>query len=273
LASPSVDSASMLAQLGSSTDVEWLDSIAHGESRLHQAAVASNLATATHTLVHLSSSENVMIRNRVAGHPNTPLELVLSFLSGDAETEKGIRSAAARNSNLPLPTIDELSNSKDLAILQGVVRNPKASKELIAKVLDGLGDLETFDKVQVVEGALKNPNVPARFLEKYAKSDIEKLKILVASNINTPQKVLGELARDSSITVSTEACYNYSTSMFDAAKFFYDQLESGGILLDAEGEKVAAIEARADRELAALGYDESTLDSITFKMKLKVLSA
>jgi len=88
----------------------------------------------------LALSEDVRTRERVAGDPSTPPE-VLKQLARDEDW--GVRAAVAKNFNTPSSVLRQLAQDEDVAVRLNVADNPNTPREVLQQLArDEDGDVQ-----------------------------------------------------------------------------------------------------------------------------------
>lgn len=219
------------------------------------ALLPQNVALSSDVLINLSKHPYKGVREWVAKHPQTPLEL-LGELALDEEFR--VRATVAGNLNTSLKTLlKELARSTKTChtvayLICGTSQDTPEkedmldllatlstwSVEAIVQQLIQMGHLKTqqflarrrdlpieaieqlaqINDVEVQQAIAQNPNTPGHVLKRLAKSENLAIKGQVATNMNTPNSVLEELADHPLKQIRHGAMTNLNLSPESAAK-------------------------------------------------------
>jgi hypothetical protein len=151
-------------------------------TKLH---VLSNPSLTEAQLQNFSLDPDSTIREHVALHPNTSLNLLLKLLQDDVGE---VRSCAAENSNLGRELCVLLSTSADEYIRSGVAANIKTPKGILTKYVN--------DTESVRSSLAINKTAPKRILD-ILSTDVSNItRANVALNEKCSTNILKELAKD-----------------------------------------------------------------------------
>lgn len=156
-------------------------------------------------LENLSNEEDILIKEFVASHKDTP-ENVLEDLSNIEN--KFIKETVAQNENTSPETLEK--------IFDFVKENDSELNKLFSNDLD-----------PIKEALAANPNTPEEILDNLSQ-DKDSVKLLVAQNLKTSSETLGFLAFANNSTVADEAMFNPSFEV-SFARTLLNLLDEAGI--------------------------------------------
>lgn len=170
---------------------------------------------------YLANHPYVWVRWRLATHLKTPLS-VLRLLSKDKSWR--VREGVVMNSNIPFSMLKQLSRDRSKKVKETVKLYLSIRKdediEAQAKKLERLSkhkDEEVRVKVAI------NPYTPERILGKLSKDESARVRTCVASNIMTPKEVLVRLSKDTWFKVRAEVAFNKRTPVKTLIKLSRDE--------------------------------------------------
>ena len=184
----------------------------------------------------LAQDKNYLIRSQVASNPATPID-VLEILANDLYNNDGsyyVRQEVSRNSSVPVNILRQLSRDLSCSFIVGY--NPNTPVDILEKFIEN-------NNRKAIYGMTKNPSTPSHILAEISRlypndlnftlPDISRhqntpaetlsilatytgnngyaLRIGVAGNINTPPKILVNLALDRDKRVKIAVASNQNT--------------------------------------------------------------
>lgn len=179
-------------------------------------AKAGNNNTPPEALARLASdsyNNGSIIRRIIARNPITPKK-TLEYLKND---EWHVRLGVASNPNTPLDTLSELADSSDVNIAYEAKRNLERNNQTIqqASNLNTSPEILTRlaqSKYEIVRRYVaSNPNTPTKILD-YLKNSTKKVRIAIAENPHTPEKTLDYLKGDCETEVRIAVTQSPQTS-------------------------------------------------------------
>lgn len=155
--------------------------------------VAQNPNIPLKILEALAKDSNFDVRMAVIRNPQTP-ERIMEQLAEDIIT-CGMYSLEeiAKQPNMPLSILEQLSESKFALVQRGVASNPKTPVEILEKIMQG-----SYSGART--GIASNPNTPVEMLEKLVRDSIERgygndeVPVAISKNPKTPAYLLEQLA-------------------------------------------------------------------------------
>jgi hypothetical protein len=167
-------------------------------------AVAGNPNCSMATLQVLASDSDDSVRKFVAGNPSTDPNLLLSLSLEFPEW-------VASNPSVPNTFLEEVSESKAVAIVKALAKNPKASRAI-------LKSLVTSKSVDVRRNLADNPSTPAETVALLAADKNKDVRKDIALRVSAPGSILETLATDKSSEVKWAVAGNPSTPSKTLAK-------------------------------------------------------
>lgn len=149
--------------------------------------------TPTEALEILASSPDPDVRWSVAKHANTPVSVLLRYVSDESE-HPAIRTSAKNNKTLH-NYVDQVFPH---AARHAAAADPRSSIELLEVLAD---DHEPRIRHEVA----RNPSTPVEVLAELAKDPESRVRLGVINNPNTPLEVLKRLAWDGTHEVRSDA--------------------------------------------------------------------
>jgi len=189
--------------------------------------LCENLSIPGSLLLQLTDHPEFRVRQMVAWHPNTPVE-VLEKWANESELRKGV----AYNSSTPAEILAQLAADDDDQIQASVAQNPSTPAIVLEQLANNpihdlllakhpntpLAVLEIVierlamdQRLSVRKYVAKHPRTPAKILTQWAKKNPE-LHPWIAQNPNTPTDILEELLQKSLLEVREAVAQNPNTA-------------------------------------------------------------
>ena len=174
-------------------------------------ALANNPTTPEYLLRRIAEKCDERLWVILAENPNTPVDLLLSFLNEEPEDKfrrlKLIFDSVTTNPNLPILTryrlLLENENCENIAQVNEFMARRSDSPFALAQVVENGNQNAKLT-------AARNRNTPASILEQLARDSDETICQAVATNASLPFNTLLELARNSSTRVKLSLAYKSS---------------------------------------------------------------
>lgn len=166
-------------------------------------SLARNPSTPSDVLKALMRGKDERLGNLAAAHPTWTTESLKKLCKGERTALSIALSsrltlfdiALSRNlsahsyalsGNLNAELTDVLSVHPKKTVRSAVARRPFCSDEVLERLLND-------EEISVVASALSNPSIREEALSRFISSDSREILFVVASNKNTPDRLLGEL--------------------------------------------------------------------------------
>ena len=176
-----------------STSKKILSMLSKDEDWSVRNGVAYNNSAPEEILELLSKDEDWYVRYGVADNENTPID-ILKVLSIDKDWH--VKYNIAYNKNTPTSILKILSKDKDWHVRYGVTNNPNYKEQFMtAKEFEMQYALGTLSD-DMKEKLASNKNTPKKILSILSKDESWEVKRRVAYNPNTPEKILKVLSKD-----------------------------------------------------------------------------
>ena len=197
---------------GFDRDARWADQMPpsfwaalrdHPELGLSDAAVASDPRTKAKELKRLAQSDDDVVLDLVASHPNTPGKTLVD-ISEALDVSYLVRWRVAQNKSASARTLRHLAGHALWQVRFVAASHPNMN----ASTLAGLGD----DEIEQVRSAVgRHPDTPVNVLGELAGDDDKSVRASVASNPSSPVELIERLLSDRISSVRRNAVYNPAT--------------------------------------------------------------
>ena len=169
-------------------EVFWVRLRNHHEQWLRDAATASDPRCCPAVLRRLARSDNEVVLDLVASHPNTP-HAVMRRMAMHESTPALVRMRVAQNRRLPPRLLRRFTQEGSRHVRVAVAAHPSTPLSVAMTLVD---DDEPKVRVQVVRHWQLSPQL----LRRLARDVSDEVRIAVATNSNTPVDVLDTLSKD-----------------------------------------------------------------------------
>ena len=197
---------------GFDRDARWADQMppsfwealsSHPDRWLADAAAASDPGTKAKELKRLAQSDDDVVLDLVASHPNTPSKTLVG-ISETPDVSYFVRWRVAQNKSASARTLRRLAGHAFWQIRFVAASHPNMD----AATLAGLGGDETE---QVRSAVGRHLDTPVDVLRELAGDDDKSVRASVASNPSSPVELIERLLSDRISSVRRNAVYNPST--------------------------------------------------------------
>ncbi len=199
--------------------------------------LTQNLSIPGSLLVQLTDHPEFRVRQMVAWHPNTPVEVLEKWADGElrkciaynsstpveflaqlaADDDDQIQASVAQNPSTPGFVLEQLANYPTHDLL--LSKHPNTPKVVLEQVLERLA---MDERLSVRKYVAKHPHTPVKILTQWAKKSPE-LHPWIAQNPSTPIDILEQLLKKSLIEVRQAVAENPNTSTAILIKLSKDQ--------------------------------------------------
>ena len=169
-------------------EVFWVRLRSHHEQWLRDAAAASDSRCGPATLRRLARSDNEVVLDLVASHPNTPAA-VLRRLALNRGNPELVRLRVAQNRRVPQRLLRRLAQDDTPALRVAVAAHPSTPLSVVEVLSD---DHESEVRLQVTRHRQLSP----RLVRRLARDCNEDVRVAMAMHPQTPREVLEALAED-----------------------------------------------------------------------------
>ncbi len=166
----------------------WARLRTHHEQWLRDAAAASDPRCGSAALRALARSDNEVVLDLVASHPNTS-HAVLRRLALNERSSEAVRVRAAQNRRVSQRLLRRIALDSSAAVRIAVITHPSTSAPVVEALAD---DDESMVRARVARYGRLSPRVMRRL----ARDFDEGVRIAVATNPRTPGYVLHALSQD-----------------------------------------------------------------------------
>ncbi len=193
---------------------EILQKLAQDSDQDVRLAVFQNSQIGKDLLSHLAEDSSYLIRASVARHPQTTPD-ILEKLSQDSHWQ--VRAATAQHKNASESILHSLSQDHDNDVRVAVAKNLSCSPDLLASLIQPAETMmfamssseksapESEDvyeeKIARVVACASNSNASDNILSKLSQHESNEVRLAVAANPNTPEKIRKALQKDSNSKV------------------------------------------------------------------------
>ena len=171
----------------------------HHEPWLRDAAEASDPRTGPVALRRLARSDNEVVLDLVASHPNTPAS-ILRHLALSPQFPTLIRARVAQNRRVPQRLLRRLAQDDSVGVRVAVAVHPSTPVSVAEMLADD-------DAASVRVRVIRHWQLPERLVRRLARDYSEDVRIAVAMCPQTPREVVEALAEDRIASVRCAAVH------------------------------------------------------------------